>query len=77
MRAQCMFVGFGFFLMSVPILILDMKTDLCITSYWIHIYVTDWSCDAGLQRKRGRGSKCMYTSGSTAFRKHRGHRWGE
>lgn len=29
--------------MGVPILILDLKTDVCITPYWIHIYVTDWS----------------------------------
>lgn len=43
--------------MSAPILILDMKTDLCITSYWIHIYVTDWSYDAGLKRERGRRFK--------------------
>lgn len=43
--------------MSVPILILDMRTDLCITPYWIHIYVTDWSYDAGLQRERGRRFK--------------------
>lgn len=43
--------------MSVPILILGMKTDLCITSYWIHIYVTDWSYYAGLKREKGRRFK--------------------
>jgi len=60
---------------SVHIPILDVKTDHCITSYFIHIHGTDWSYDA---KGKGAGNSAYtHTSGSTTVRKHRGHRLKE